>query len=97
MSDLEYDPVAEAYIVGQLPDGRRLWAHDLMFHAALVVGPVDVPFYDDRWCYPFLGAAIVAGQAWLAEGGVEPGGWHRHPASGRRRTDCDPAQEYIAP
>jgi hypothetical protein len=29
------------------------------------------------------------------DGTGEPEGWFRHPASGRRRPDCDPAQEYV--
>lgn len=27
----------------------------------------------------------------------EPAGWHRHPATGRRRPDGDPSKEYINP
>lgn len=92
---LEYDPMAEAYVVGHLPDGRAIWAHDLMFHASLIIGPPGVPLYDDRWCYPDLAAAVLAGQAWMLHGGPEPDGWHRHPATGRRRPDCDPKQEHI--
>ena len=27
----------------------------------------------------------------------EPSGWHRHPATGRRRPDGDPTKEYVRP
>lgn len=53
--------------------------------------------YEDRWCYHGLGTAIAAATVWaLTEGQGEPDGWHRHPTSGRRRPDGDPAREHIS-
>ena len=53
--------------------------------------------YDDRWCYHDQPAAIAAARAWLAGDDPEPSGWHRHPATGRRRPGGDPAREHINP
>lgn len=49
--------------------------------------------YEDRWCYHTPGAAIIALANW--DGTGEPEGWHRHPASGRRRDEG--GEERIAP
>ena len=34
--------------------------------------------------------------AWDGAPGTEPQGWHRHPTSGRRRTDGKPELEHVA-
>lgn len=49
--------------------------------------------YEGRWCYHDYAKAKAAYDAWDGRG--EPGGWHRHPDSGRRREDGDPATEYV--
>jgi hypothetical protein len=50
--------------------------------------------YEDRWCFETLEKANSAFDAW--EGMIgEPFGWHRHPNTGRCRTNGDPAQEYV--
>jgi hypothetical protein len=38
-------------------------------------------------------AAVLAAHEW--DGTGEPVGWMRHPQTGRRRPDGDPAREYI--
>lgn len=55
----------------------------------------DVPGtgYENVWCYDSVDLAINALEAWDGEG--EPTGWKRHPASGRRRINGDPATEYV--
>lgn len=45
--------------------------------------------------YPAHAVARAALDRWDGRG--EPQGWHRHPASGRRRPDGDPAQEHVNP
>jgi hypothetical protein len=51
--------------------------------------------YEDRWCYATREKAKAAYDAW--DGSGEPQGWHRHPDTGRRRENGDPATEYVAP
>jgi hypothetical protein len=54
--------------------------------------------YDDRWCFDTFGLALHALAEWQARGFEgEPIGWHRHPDSGRRRPEGDPAKEYVNP
>jgi len=54
----------------------------LMFTHAIVSG--FTPWgYKDRWCYGSYEEARAALDAW--DGVGEPDGWHRHPATGRRR------------
>jgi hypothetical protein len=67
----------------------------LVTHDALIVAEIgDSTGYYDRWCFSPRAKADVAFDEWEGEG--EPKGWHRHPMSGRRRTDGDPEQEYHA-
>ena len=77
-----------------LPDGRVAFIYQLLFTAAVCVGPLSDRGYDDRWCYHDQAAARCALDAWNGIG--EPVGWHRHPFSGRRRPDGDAAREYVA-
>lgn len=67
--------------------------HRFMFTWAILAG-MNNWGYEDRWCYPDRDKALAAYAAW--DGCGEPGGWHRHPDSGRRREDGDPATEYVA-
>lgn len=68
----------------------------LLFTAALVTTPRGQDrYYTDRWCYTTVEKAALAGHAWDPAVDKEPSGWHRHPASGRRRPDGDPAQEHV--
>lgn len=64
--------------------GRYAAIQPMIFTHAIIVGQMgDETGYDDRWCYHTLKAAEVALDAWNGIG--EPEGWHRHPATGRRR------------
>lgn len=83
--------------VRRLPDGKRFAAiMPLMFTYAIVtVRDGDFNSTADRWCYHNLHDACTALDAW--DGTGEPTGWHRHPATGRRRPNGDATQEYIAP
>lgn len=52
--------------------------------------------YEDRWCYRTYEDAYRALMEWKdSPEDPEPDGWHRHPGSGRRRTNGDPKTEYI--
>lgn len=63
------------------------------FTHAIITGRFgDDDSYDDRWCYHDYATAKAALDAWDGEG--EPNGWHRHPATGRRR---DGEREWINP
>ena len=79
-----------------LDDGTVVFAHRLIFHyTVLQMIPGDFgPF--DRWCYRDLAGAMQALHDWPQEPpeGYEPVGWHRHPATGRRRLNGDPELEY---
>mgnify|MGYP000904736585 FL=1 len=77
-------------------DARRYMAvMPLLYTHAIIWGYVsDEQQYEDRWCYHSADAAVVAATVWSGEG--EPDGWHRHPFSGRRREDGDPAREYVS-
>lgn len=52
--------------------------------------------YGDRWCFASYDKARRALTEWAAaDGEGEPNGWHRHPDTGRRRENGDPATEEI--
>ena len=76
-----------------LPDGRELVVYRQMFTHKLMIGWPGLPWGDDVWCYATRSAALAAMAEWDGEG--EPAGWTRHPATGRRRPEGDPAQEYV--
>lgn len=66
--------------------GQEYWVGlmDYLFTTAIIVGKMgDQTSIHDRWCYHTKEAAQAALNNWNGEG--EPDGWHRHPASGRRR------------
>lgn len=66
----------------------------LLFHWTMITGMVgDYISFDDRWCYVDANAAKWGLREWSGQG--DPDGWHRHPRTGRRRPDGDPAREYI--
>lgn len=52
--------------------------------------------HEDMWCYETLVGALEAMQGWNPDDMDEPSGWFRHPVTGRRRPDGNPANEYIA-
>lgn len=79
--------------VRSLGNGRFAAISPLMFTHAIIVGKIgDRYAYDDRWCYHDHASALAALNAW--DGTGEPEGWHRHPASGRRRNG---GEEYLEP
>jgi hypothetical protein len=49
----------------------------------------------DLWCYADLSTAVQAAQSW--DGVGEPAQWLRHPPSGRRRPNGDPARADVLP
>jgi hypothetical protein len=67
----------------------------LLYTAAIIVGRIGDACYEDRWCYHSREDAERALDAWDGRG--EPAGWHRHPTTGRRRTDGDSLREYVSP
>ena len=83
------------------PMGNGKWVavSRFMFTHGILTGQMfDDWGYDDRWCFDHFGLALHSLAEWQSrnfEG--EPIGWHRHPDSGRRRPDGDPAKEYINP
>lgn len=77
-------------------DGLYAAIKPLLFHWTMIVGEVGDRFgYLDRWCFGSRSLAEGALETWNGAG--DPVGWHRHPATGRRRPDGDPSREYIAP
>lgn len=76
---------------------RYVGVMPLIFTSALIVGTVgDKNTYLDRWCYRSVQDAIAAGDAWDGDWPkTEPQGWHRHPATGRRRENGDPSMEEV--
>lgn len=77
--------------------GQYVAVIPMIFTVALVAGHVgDDSGYEDRWCFSGAAAAIAGAVQWHASTEVEPSGWHRHPPSGRRRPDGDPAREFVA-
>lgn len=82
--------------VKEIGDGLYAATKPLLFHWTLIVGQIgDRYAFMDRWCYETQEKAEAALKQWSGQG--EPEGWHRHPASGRRRPGGDPTQEYFAP
>ena len=89
--------------VRALPDERLLAVQPLLFgQARLCVGrpammALDAPWggWDDQWEYPTVLAAVAAMSQWEPGEAEEPSNWTRHPPSGRRRKEGDPAQEEI--
>lgn len=79
-------------------DGRWVGLQRLMFHWSIHVGKIgDIAGYDDRYCLATFDLAVESLNDWIKRDFQgEPINWHRHPPSGRRRTDGDPNQEYIA-
>lgn len=78
--------------------GLRVAVMPLAFTSAIIIGRPHWVGYEDRWCYHNTDAALAAAQLWDGPWpGTEPAGWHRHPATGRRREGGDPATEYVAP
>jgi hypothetical protein len=72
--------------VRPLPGKRWAATSRLMYTTAIVTGTIgDKINVADRWCYSNPNVATAALEAW--DGAGEPQGWHRHPATGRRRNE----------
>lgn len=86
-------------LAGDMGDGRYCAVKPLLFHWTMIVGVIgDRCSYEDRFCYADRTLAFSALLEWMTRGWKdEPIWWHRHPKSGRRRPDGDPAREYVAP
>jgi hypothetical protein len=70
--------------------------HDFIYTCAIITGRLFEDGYNNRWCYHNKGMALRGLDAWHKKNFQgEPEGWHRHPMSGRRRENGDPAKEYI--
>lgn len=80
-----------------LADGRML--HLLPWRVGGVQVSVGLGdgYYTDTWIFDCeqAEAGWRAALGWDGQG--EPDGWYRHPQSGRRRPDGDPAREYVRP
>lgn len=93
----DYEEFAEGQTRFRLCEGGRSYVAIIpfLFTSAVILGDVeDETGYRDRWCYHDFASALAAFEAW--DGTGEPAGWHRHPASGRRRNGGDPGREYVA-
>jgi len=83
--------------IRDLGDGTYVMIRPLLFHWMLIRGDFeDLIGYWDRWCYAEEAGARAALEAFPENppDGFEPVGWHRHPPTGRRRPDGDPAREH---
>lgn len=88
------DDDTKPLLVRRLDDRRYVGIMPLIYTHAVIWGYVtDAWGYEDRWCYHDAKSAIAAASRWGGTG--EPEGWHRHPATGRRRPDGDPNKEYV--
>lgn len=86
------DPI-HSPLIRKLDDRRYVAIIPFIYTWGLVWGYLDeANTYEDRWCYETLPEALLAAEAW--EGTGDPDGWHRHPASGRRR---DGDREWVNP
>lgn len=89
------DPAGGAATAAKdIGDGLCVSSHPLLFHWTVRVSEIgNRDTYLDRWCFATRELAETAVRNWVY--GIEPTGWHRHPATGRRRPDGDPTREYV--
>jgi hypothetical protein len=80
-----------------LPDGHILYLLEWRAHGVQLSVGLGDGYFSDTWIYDVeqADAGWRAALGWDGEG--EPDGWHRHPQSGRRRPDGDPAKEFVRP
>jgi len=84
--------------IRDLGDGSYVMIRQLLFHWMMIRGDFeDLIGYWDRWCYADEAGARAAldGFPENPPNDYEPTGWHRHPPTGRRRPDGDPAREHM--
>jgi hypothetical protein len=80
-----------------LPDGRTVVWYEMLFNYRIVIGSTGDRRFDDGWCYAankFV-ECLEAVTNWDGNGDP-PNGWHKQLSTGRRRTNGDPAAEYVA-
>jgi hypothetical protein len=83
------------YKAKRLSDGVIAGIRPLLYHWTMNVCMTGDKFsLYDRWCYANKQLAEYALEAWDGIGDA-PVGWHRHPRTSRRRTNGDPAAEYV--
>lgn len=102
-----YEPVMPPAIT---PEDLQAWGYvawrffddgEIMAITAMTQGKgrlcsgINLTGYEDCWCYPSIADALIAMHQFNPEVEKEPTGWHRHPFSGRRRENCDPAKETV--
>lgn len=95
-----YEGIVHPEWIRSLPGERYIMAKPLMFHWTIITGSLlDETSYDDRWCFASQELALAALGSWPDDppADYEPEGWHRHPASGRRREAADPQREHFSP
>lgn len=78
-----------------LPDGTIVAVGLMAFNNGRLFMDINSYGYEDCYCYDSLDLAEKSMNEYMPESGIEPQGWKRHPASGRRREKGDPATEYI--
>ena len=96
VSSLLPDEAAEEGLRRDLGDGRSIWLRQMLFNWLLSIGPTEAQWYETTWEYTDPARAVVAFLSWDPASEPEPAGWYRHPSSGRRRPDGDPAREYVS-
>ena len=79
-----------------LPDGSDIAVYPLSGWGQLALTRAGHGGIDESYYYATRQAAIEAAKIWDGQGDA-PLGWFRHPQSGRRRPDGDPAKEYLQP
>lgn len=92
------EPDTDLGLIRDIGNDEWVMASRLLFHWTLKRGSFfDTIGYSDRWCYETEELAMEALHAFPVNPSpdYEPDGWHRHPATGRRRTDRTSATEYI--
>ena len=81
----------------ELPDGTMLACGPMAFGNGRLFVDINQTGYEDCYCYDSLEIAEKSMAEYDPDSGAEPQGWKRHPYSGRRRTNGDPATEYVNP
>ena len=86
-----------ALALRRYPDGRVAVVYPLSFGTARILvhapGGLEAAVAEHVYHYPGPLAAINGVRRW--DGTGEPGGWHHHSPSGRRRSQGDPRKEHV--
>lgn len=79
-----------------LPDGELAAVGRMNFGNGRLYAGINATGYENCWCFDSYEKAWHALWNWDLASMLEPAGWKRHPFTGRRRENGDPATEYIA-